>query len=462
MSGTRQRPSDDRIRMRVPARAGACARLRLHAKLVCALACVVAITAPAGTAAAAPTTTTTPPTGLSVRLDRIIAASGVARTTSVYVWDQQSREVLYSRGASRRVTPASTMKLLTSAAALSKWGGEHRFRTTLLATGRQEGSTWLGSIYLVGGGDPMLSTAGFARDNYGGYGRGTNVASLASGLRKLGIRTVSGRLVVDDDHLDARRWVNEWPRRFRLDETGALGGLTVNQSQLGRYIGGRSTAYPDLHAGTQLRGVMQRLGISVSGATVAGSAPTSATELAHVDSPPLVDIVRHMNTTSDNFVAETLLKDLGATATGGRGGSTVTGRRVAARELRRLGVDTSALTWTDGSGLAYTNRVTARLLGQVLGISAQAEWGPAWVDGFAIAGRTGTLRRRMTTWPFRDRVRGKTGTLRHVSALAGFSDRLGSTSRYGFAVVTNNANGQLVSYSHAKRLQDRVAMALVR
>lgn len=413
-------------------------------------------------ATAAPTTSTTPPTGLSLRLDRVVAASGVARSTSIYVWDQETREVLYGRDPGRRVTPASTMKLLTSAAALAQWGPDHRFRTTLHATGRQDGTTWLGSIYLVGGGDPMLSTAGFSRDNYGGYGRATNIAGLVSGLRKLGIRKVSGRLVVDDDRLDAKRWVSEWPTRFRLDETGALGGLTVNQSQLGRYIGGRSATRPDLHAGKEFRAILARSGIKVTGGTVPGSAPNTAVELAGVDSPRLADIARHMNTTSDNFVAETLLKDLGATATGARGGSTVTGRRVAAGKLRDLGIDTSSLTWTDGSGLAYSNKVTARLLGQVLGLGAQADWGTDWIGGFAVAGRSGTLRRRMTTWPFRDRIRGKTGTLRHVSALAGFSDRLGTTQRYGFVVVTSNANGQQVSYPRAKQLQDRVAMALVR
>ena len=143
-------------------------------------------------------------------------------------------------------------------------------------------------------------------------------------------------------------------------------------------------------------------------------------------------------------------------------GSTIDGRSVARAELASLGIDMSGVTWTDGSGLAYGNRVTVRSLGHVLGVGAQTPWGEQWIAGFANSGRSGTLRRRMTRRPFYGRVFAKTGTLNHASALAGFALRLGSDRRYGFAVVTSNPAGVGVSYTTAKRLQDRVAMTLVR
>lgn len=399
---------------------------------------------------------------LSTRLARLVASSAVNSTSVVYVWDQSSREVIYTHGAARAVTPASNMKLLTTAAALQHWGPDHRFTTRILATGSQVGTTWAGSIYLVGGGDPMLSTAGFARDNYGGFGTGTNIAGLASGLAKLGITRVAGRLVVVDDVHDSQRFVREWPARFRFDETGALGGLTVNQSQLGKYIGGRSAIHPDLQAGTHMRLALRRAGIAVTGGTVPGSAPGTATELAQVQSPPLVDIVAHANQVSDNFVSEILLKGIGADANGGFGGSTTAGRRAAARELKEIGVDVSPLIWTDGSGLASTNRVTARFIGHVLGVGAQTEWGPAWIEGMATSGGRGTLRKRMTRLPYRGAVHGKTGTLRHVSALSGFADNVDGVRRYGFSVITHHPRGAQVNYTAARNLQDRIAQVLVR
>ena len=405
---------------------------------------------------------------LESRIDRAVSRSGVAGSTSVYVWDQASRKVIYTRAPSRPVTPASTMKLLTGAAALQRLGPDHRFTTRVALQGTQVGNRFLGDVWLVGGGDPSLSTFGFARANY--RSGGANLAMLVSPLVERGIEGVTGRIMVDDDLLDELRWVPEWKRSFRFDETGALGALTVNQSLTGRYVGTRSSHLPDIRAGEVFRDLLRRQGVYVAGDTVSGSLPPSAELVGAVDSPPLADLVAHMTSTSDNFFAEILLKDIaayrasedGTSSTVNGGSSTVDGRRVARAELTALGVDMSGVTWSDGSGLAYTNRVTARSLGHVLGVGAQTPWGERWIAGFANSGRTGTLRRRMTARPFYGRVFAKTGTLNHASALAGFAHRVGSNRRFGFAVVTSNPPGVGVSYTSAKRLQDRVAMTLVR
>lgn len=398
---------------------------------------------------------------LQARLNAAVDSSGAAGTSSVYVWDQATRRVLYSRAPGRGVTPASTMKLLTSAAALQRFGADHRFSTRLALQGTQVGNRFIGDVWLVGGGDPSLSTFGFARSNY--RGRASNLAMLVTPLRKRGIEGITGRIMVDDDLLDELRWVPEWKRSFRFEEAGALGALTVNQSLVGAWVGSRSSHLPDIRAGQVYRELLRRQGIFVAGKTAPGSLPASAELAGELKSPPLSELVAHMNTTSDNFFAEILLKDIGADRFGARGtGSTADGRRAATAELRSLGVDMSGVTWSDGSGLSYANRVTTRTLGHVLGVGAQADWGEQWIAGFANAGRTGTLRNRMTRRPFFGRVYAKTGTLRHASALAGFAHRLGSNRRFGFAVVTSNASGAGVSYTRAKRLQDRVAMTLVR
>ena len=170
-----------------------------------------------------------------------------------------------------------------------------------------------------------------------------------------------------------------------------------------------------------------------------------------------------MNRSSDNFYAEVLLKDIGADRFGPAGdGSTVDGRRAARAELEEIGIDLQDLTWIDGSGLAYGNTVTARVVGHVLGMGAQTTWGEGWIESFARSGMYGTLRKRMTRWPYRGRVAGKTGTLRHASGLAGFSERLGSKHRYGFVVLTYNASGAGVPYRSARALQDSVAKVLVK
>ena len=397
---------------------------------------------------------------LGQRVVAAIHASGLAASTSVYVWEQGSGTLVATSKPDRRVAPASNMKLLTGAAALAHFGPDHTFTTTIAQSGELDDTTWHGDVYLVGGGDPMLSTLGFTRDNYRGVG--TNLGTLVAPLVKQGIDHIDGDIVVVDSLLDRQRFVAEWPRRFRFDEAGALGGLTVNQSRIGRWVGGRSTRTPELFAGGIYRTLIERAGIEVSGVVRRGNLPADATAAGTVESRPLSDILGYMDRTSDNFTAELLLKDLGRDRFGDGHGSTDDGRRAAARQLADLGVDTTELRWIDASGLSYSNRVTARLLGRSLQLGAATEWGPDWVDSFAVSGTSGTIRRRMTHWPYRGRVHAKTGTIGPASALSGFSDRLGSTKRYGFAVVTWNSNGHAVSYSRARALQDRIAMILVR
>lgn len=431
-------------------RAPARTQVRERGTLLVALALVATLLLPARATAAS----------LEQRIDLLVSRSGVAGTTSVYVWDQDTRDVLYTRAPGRAVTPASTMKLLTSAAALERFGADHRFTTRVALEGTQVGNRFLGDVWLIGGGDPSLSTFGFARDNY--RGRGANLAMLVSPLRNRGIEGITGRIMVDDDLLDELRWVPEWKPSFHFDETGALGALTVNQSLTGKYIGSTSSHLPDIRTGEVYRDLLRRQGIYVAGDTKSGSLPPSAELVGEVESPPLAELVAHMNAASDNFFAEILLKDIGADRFGARGnGSTVDGRRAARAELEALGIDMTGVVWSDGSGLSYVNRVSARSLGHVLGVGAQAAWGEPWITGFANAGRTGTLRNRMTRRPYFGRVYAKSGTLNHASGLAGFAHRVGSNRRFGFAVVTSNPPGVGVSYTRAKRLQDRIAMTLV-
>jgi len=424
-------------------------RKRLAGAGTAALLLSIAVLAPATAAGAS----------LEQRLDAAVSRSGIAGSSSVYAWDQATREVIYSRGASRFVTPASTMKLLTSAAALARFGPDHRFTTQVALRGRQDGARFDGDVWLIGGGDPSLSTFGFSRDNYDGAG--TNLAMLVRPLRELGITEVSGRVRVDDELFDNLRWAPGWKPAFRFEETGALGALTVNQSLTGRWVGSRSARSPDVHAGLTFRELLRRQGIVVRSGVAGGAVPTSATVVGQVESRPLEVLLQHMNQSSDNFYAEILLKDIGADRFG-PDASTADGARAARNELQELGVAMRGVRWADGSGLAYGNRVTARHVGHVLGMGAQTEWGESWIQSFAQSGTSGTLRRRMTRSPFRGRVYAKTGTLRHASGLAGFSHRQGSERRFGFVVLTYRASGGQVSYTAARGLQDRVAMILVR
>ena len=158
-----------------------------------------------------------------------------------------------------------------------------------------------------------------------------------------------------------------------------------------------------------------------------------------------------MDTWSDNFIAEMLLKQLGARL--GDRGTTAAGAAVVRSTLAEDGVPLVGVRLADGSGLSSLDRLTARSLVAMLETVWHEPSLRPLLGSFAIAGSTGTLRHRLLGVPGHALVRGKTGTTDHCSALAGFVG-----SRFAFAVLNNGAP---VNWAAAHLVQDRVAEALL-
>ena len=174
--------------------------------------------------------------------------------------------------------------------------------------------------------------------------------------------------------------------------------------------------------------------------------------LATARSPRLPVILRTMNLASDNFIAETLAKDVGAYASG-RGTTTAGVARTHAL-LAGRGIAGAGDRLVDGSGLSRDNRVRAgTLVRLVAAADADPGWGKALLGSLAQGGE-GTLVRRFTSGPATKRVRAKTGYLEGVSSLAGrVISRRGQ--RYAFAMLMNTAD-----IGGARVTQDRVVTLL--
>jgi D-alanyl-D-alanine carboxypeptidase/D-alanyl-D-alanine-endopeptidase (penicillin-binding protein 4) len=156
------------------------------------------------------------------------------------------------------------------------------------------------------------------------------------------------------------------------------------------------------------------------------------------------------NKPSDNFFAETLLKDLALQADGR--GTTAAGARIAAGYASRLGAAPASLV--DGSGLSRGNRASPfRVVQLLLALRDEPRWN-VFARSLAVAGRDGTLASRMNGGPARNRCRGKTGTISGVSALSGYC-RARSGDLYAFSVLNNSVN----TFS-ARAAQDRIAQAI--
>jgi serine-type D-Ala-D-Ala carboxypeptidase/endopeptidase (penicillin-binding protein 4) len=346
--------------------------------------------------------------------------------------------------------PASTMKLVTTAGALLQFGPRHRFATTLYAA---PGATvrrrvLRGTLYLRGAGDPQLATRSYAARYL--EGRGTSLAALVLPLRRQGVRGVRGRLVADESLFDSRRMGPTWPSYYSA-YSAPLSALPTNQDYAGNDRS-RYTSDPPLAAAQRLRAALRGVGIVQAGALARGVTPDGVRPIARVRSARLSSILRGMNLDSDNFVAETIAKDVGAYGAGR--GTTAAGVARTRALLAHLGVMSPADRLVDGSGLSRANRLTAGTLARLVAAADRdPTWGRALLGSLAHGGQ-GTLIHRFTSGPARLRVRAKTGYIDGAAALAG---RVVSVhgERYAFAMLMNTPD---IYGAHA--IQDRIVTML--
>jgi D-alanyl-D-alanine carboxypeptidase/D-alanyl-D-alanine-endopeptidase (penicillin-binding protein 4) len=213
--------------------------------------------------------------------------------------------------------------------------------------------------------------------------------------------------------------------------------------------GRRFQANPPLFVAQRLRAMLESRDIEVRRAARAKRAPGSAQSIATARSAPIASLVRHTNQTSDNYYAEMLVKGLGARL--GGFGSTVAGTAVIKRFLSALGVSANVL---DGSGLSRGDAVSPEAVVRLLRAARKKPWFDAFYRSLPLAGRSGTLRKRMRGTSAAGRCRAKTGTLIGISALAGYCRSLRNHT-IAFAIIMNG-----IDVARARRSQDRIAAAL--
>jgi serine-type D-Ala-D-Ala carboxypeptidase/endopeptidase (penicillin-binding protein 4) len=398
----------------------------IHRFVILAVAIASAVTAgPAAAREAAP---------LQTRLARALTVPGVSwNATGAIAVELSTREVVFTRNARLSLRPASNEKLAVALAALDELGPAYRLPTRVFGEGRLDGRVWRGRLVLKGYGDPTLSRS--------------DLVTLAREVEARGIARVTGGVVGDESHFDARRTAPGWKPSYYKLECPPLSALVVARGRLF----GRIVDAPARAAAEMLRRALRAEGVRIGRATGSGVAAPTAALLADVYSPPVARIVRVMNVESDNFYAEMLLKELGAHEL--RRGTTSAGARVVRSALAARGVPLAGVRIADGSGLSRGDRLTAQALAALL-ISARDDPRLGWpfYSSLPVAGVNGTLDDRMTRGPAFRRVRAKTGTTSIASALSGYV-----TTRYVFAILQN---GYPIPWWYARRGQDRFAQIL--
>lgn len=429
-------------------------------------------------------------------IEAILADPALPRAFwGITVVDVASGRVIASRNADLNLMPASTLKLVTTAAALDALGPDFRYTTTLHHVGPEaRGGTLSGDLVLRGAGDP----------SFGSSDHGDPLARWAEQLAGAGVRRITGRLVGDDDRFEDALWAEGWDVRHVATESYAAptGGLAWADNVLPlRISGGRATGGPRgfatverVRGGSRMR-VERILGTDtyrLSGQVASGysgtmnvpvgnptlyalhafadrlreagidvsdlrlwdiddlpsppSVPDGAAPLLVHVSPPLSALARRINHESDNLYAEHVFRTLVPD------GSTDAAARRVTSFLEAAGADTDGIAIRDGSGLSRKNYLTPNAMAALLRHMARHRHAAAFRATLPAGGESGsTLRSRLAGAG----VRAKTGSLDAVRCLAGYVDAPG-----GPAVFVLMANHYTVNGSRIADAQDRIVRAI--
>jgi D-alanyl-D-alanine carboxypeptidase/D-alanyl-D-alanine-endopeptidase (penicillin-binding protein 4) len=385
-------------------------------------------------------------TALQADLSHQLALAG--RADGAYVYDLTAKQALFSERASTLRPPASVEKLYTATTALERMGPTARLSTTVYGTGKlMPGGVWEGNLYLRGG-DPTFGSSAFIRSHYDGIG--ASVSTLVTQLVHTdGIHRIIGSVYGDESWFDSDR--GEPSSDYAPDPflEGTLSGLAFNRGESGSESLLAPHA-PAAYAAHELLASLKSHGVSIAGHSAAATTPAGASQLAQVQSPTVTQLLGLMLPPSDNFFAETLVKDLGALYDGA--GTTSAGATVVRSTIGSLlGIHPDVV---DGSGLSEADKTSPYEVADLLVELAPTPIGPVLRDSMAVAGETGTLAERMRDTGAAGRCQGKTGTLTGVSNLVGYCNAADGHTLV-FAIFTDG-----ITTATAHTFQDHMTISI--
>ena len=389
------------------------------------------------------------------------------------VADVAEEKVLFDSGGEQLLIPASNVKLVLAAAALSALGPTYSFPTEILSDRPPSAAGVLsGNLYLKGYGDPVLVSE--------------QLWLLAWALKHLGISEIRNDLIADDGTMLQDPLSYEWnpeevsraytakpgalslnfntvqvtveparekgaPPRIQLDPDSAhliidnqattalpgtgsplrirvlasdhrealqvRGSVPLGAARVTLY---RGVDQPALYTARVFAEFLKEAGISLKGVVREGTAPPGADLLYTHRSKPLSLILQDMNKWSNNFIAEQLLRTLGRELYGSPG-TREKGLRALRDYMAGIGIETNSYQLQDGSGLSRENRLSAAELVSVLEAAVNTSpWHAEYMASLGLLGLDGVVERRFSASPARGLLRVKTGFLQGVRALSGY------------------------------------------
>jgi D-alanyl-D-alanine carboxypeptidase/D-alanyl-D-alanine-endopeptidase (penicillin-binding protein 4) len=438
---------------------------------------------------------------VNMELDNLVERANRKSDLSIEFIRVSDHQSIYKFNSGGKLIPASISKLTIAAAALDLFGPQHTFVTKAMITGSLNKGVVSGDLIIKGDGDPFLVNE--------------KLFIFASDLKNRGIKEVRGSLIIDPfifdmDTRDSSRDAglsssnnaydapvsgagvnfNTFEMSLSAHDANAnislspfpLGGYSVenkvrlghetnvqvervslsngkaklvasgtlaNQANLVKVY--RSVNDPHLTAAEVIKAFLENQGIKIAGAIKIMPTPKQAREIGSIEGYPLDFIVKGLNNFSNNYIADMLLRRLGAAfplqgeADLPGSGTEKSGLRVLENYLKtNIGIK-SSFVLSNASGLSPENRFSAEQINHILYRMTQSlDIFPEFFYSLPAAGRDGTLKKRFHTDASKSvssNIRAKTGTLTSpvsVSSLAGYI----KTPRDGLLAFTVICNGR--------------------
>jgi D-alanyl-D-alanine carboxypeptidase/D-alanyl-D-alanine-endopeptidase (penicillin-binding protein 4) len=360
----------------------------------------------------------------------------------VLIVNPRTADTLYSKNAGKLFMPASNMKIITSAAALTLLGPEYRYRTTFLTDGEVRDSLLDGNLLVIGRGDPTVS------DRMRGTAT-TVMDALADSLRAHGVRQISGSLArvgnAFPDSIYGYGW--EW------DDLGEYYGAGVDELIFNEGMAPTTlrplpdTVRDSLYSGPAknpgkayldaLHDALVRKSLRLDGGVRDSTLPTplKMDTLFVLVSPPLREILPALMKPSQNQIAEILLRTIGLER--GGLGTADSARKIVGQQLLAWGVQPDGFVIRDGSGLSDQDLLTPETIVRVLDRIQRDTAFATYYNSMPIAGIDGTIDTRMKGTPAEGNVHAKTGTLAKARSLSGYVTTADG-ERLIFSILANN------------------------
>lgn len=387
-------------------------------------------------------------TYLTNKINTLLITQNDNLNIGIFVQELKTGKVLYEKNANHYFAPASNQKLFTAFAALHFLGTDFFYRTQLFADiSKVRDATLPDNIYLKFSGDPTLDFS--------------QLDALFSMLAQKGVRTIAGKIIIDDTRFDRDIMGPgmDWDDRV-FCFAAPISAIIINKNCVNitsplplRY----ALSDPRANIENTLASILKKNNLTVTQGIQFEKMPEKIPLFSEVRSPQLPILIMMMLKNSDNLIANSVFKTMGASYSQ-QPGSYENGKKALHDIiLQATFMDLPLNTFFDGAGGSAYNFHTPREMVMLLQKIASSPLGELFYNSLPISGLDGTLKNRMADSNTLGLVRAKTGTMTGVSTLSGYL----TTQKNHQVVFSIMINGFVEPKEKYRELEDTICKILV-